>query len=67
MPPSTVLVEGRDPSDHIAKRLTRSQFNAETESITFSAVTVKAHESYTGTDKTVITAAKVAAFSVRKI
>lgn len=65
--PSTVLVEGRDPSDHIVKWVTRSPIDAATESITFSVATVKARESYTGTDKTVITAAKVAAFNVRKI
>ena len=65
--PSTVLVEGRDPSDHLVKWLTRSQIDDATESITFSVATVKAHESYTGTDKTVITAAKVAASTVRKI
>ena len=38
-----------------------------TESITVSVATVKAHESYTGTDKTVIAAAKVEAFIVREI
>jgi hypothetical protein len=47
--------------------LTRSQIDEATESITFSVATVKAHESYTGTDKTVIAAAKVEAFIVREI
>ena len=65
--PSTVLVEGRGPSDHLVKWLTRSQIDEATESITFSVATVKTHESYTGTDKTVITAAKVAAVIVREI
>ena len=65
--PSTVLVEGRGPSDHLVKWLTRSQIDDATESITFSVATVKAHESYTGTDKTVIAAAKVEAFIVREI
>ena len=64
---STVLVEGRDPSGRLVKWVTRSQIDAATESITFSVATVKAHESYTGTDKTVLTAAKVAAVIAREI
>lgn len=63
---STFLVGGRDPSNHLVKWLTRSKIDPATESITFSVATVKAHESYTGTDKTVVTAAKVAAYIVRE-
>lgn len=65
--PATVLVEGRDPSGHLVKWVTRSQIDAVTESITFSVATVKAHETYTGADITVITAAKIAAFTVRGV
>ena len=64
--PSTVLVEGRDSSHHIVKWVTRSQIDAATESIIFAVATVRARESYTGTDKTVITAAKVAASILRE-
>ncbi len=65
--PATMLVEGRDPSGHLVKWVTRSKIDAATESITFSVATVKAHETYTGADTTVITAAKVAAFIVRGV
>lgn len=58
--PSTALVEGRDPSGHIVKWVTRSQIDELTETITFSSLTIKGHESYTGSDKTVITATKIA-------
>lgn len=65
--PSTVLVEGRDPLGHLVKWVTRSHIDNATESITFSVATVKAHETYTGVDKTVVTAGKVAACTVRNI
>ena len=64
--PSTVLVEGRDPSGHHVKWVTRSHIADATESITFSVATVKAHESYTGTHKTLIAAAKITACTVRE-
>jgi hypothetical protein len=60
--PATMLVEGRDPSGHLVKWVTRSKIEAATESIRFSVATVKAHETYTGADTTLITAAKIAAF-----
>jgi hypothetical protein len=62
--PATILVEGRDPSGHFVKWVTRSQLDTQTDSIRFSVATVKAHETYTGADTTVITGAKVAAFTV---